>query len=251
MERYPVLKRTAAYLLISLSLALALGPFTLDAGPVMGGAAPAGGEIIAGTRFTLLRFSASALLFVPGIFYLLKCYRRPPGIAVSPRWFPPVADAIAILFLAAAAYGVWSWGFDWLLSLRTEFYAGDPLALQVMALFFLPTAFILAFFISNLGGQSVEIDKEGMTLYYPGEIFSLPWDAIRSLGTRESFTFTGGEEWAAPRELQNKLVITTAEERHELYEPGLRRTKEAIVEKLRKYAPPRLQNEIETVAKEW
>ena len=206
-------------------------------------------------KFTTTKYILSLLLIGFGFLLLQKDYKKNiPGIPLNPQWAKKLNDGISIIFLSFAAYCIWAWGFYQLFEVESYLCDTDTKSEGIMvitSLFYLPTVAILAFFVSNLSNQSIKIEEEGITLYYPEKIKKINWKEIIKLKISNTFTITGGEDWVAPRELQSKLSIQTQENSFALYEPGLKRSKKQIVKYLQKYAPERLQKDILTLQKEW
>jgi hypothetical protein len=196
-------------------------------------------------------YGLSGILVLFGLGTIRPLYIIRKGVAVNPQWAVKAADGISVFFLSFAAYAVWAWVFNLFFAFKVYLYDADQPVLDMVAVFYLPAVLVVAFFASNFSMQSIAVDKEGIKLYYPGKVIGLIWKDIESLGLQEVFTVSGGEEWAASRELQTKLSLKTNRGDFTIYEPGLTKTKKMIVALMRQNAPERLQEDIAVLEREW
>ena len=260
------------YLLISLAIALTFGPF--DGNPFAKKYDPVQRErfcrqypqscesvkkennhklFVTYPKLAYLKYLFGTILFFFGIVALRKSYKHLPGIRISTNTIAVIEDIIGIFFLSFAAYCVWAYFFHHLTEAKIYLYDydGDALGLDMTAFFFVPVTVVLSFFASNITGQSIEIDSEGITVHYPKDSVNLKWNEIDGFILHDTFTVIGGEGWILPRHMQTKLSVKTNKDTFSVYEPGLKKTKKKITALLRQYAPSALQNDIEKLSNEW
>ena len=260
------------YLLISLALALAFGPF--DGNPFAKKYDAVQMEkfcqqypqscesmkeenshklFVTYPGLAYLKYLSGFILLIFGIAALRKSYKQLTGIRINTGTATVAIDSIGIIFLSFAAYCVWASLFHHLTEAKIFLYDydGDAPALNMTALFFVPAVGILSFFTSNFSGQSIEIGPEGITLHYPDSEIHLTWNLLTALQSEQTYTLAGGNVAPAPRDMQRKLVLKTTETSHELYEPGTKQAKEKIIEALSRYAPSRLAKDIEQLRQTW
>lgn len=194
------------------------------------------------------RYILAVVFLLSGLVLLKKTYKRQPGIILNPRWAAVAGDMIFILFLGLAAYCVIAYGLEKFTEASPYLY--DPTAIGMTTLAYVPVVAFVSFFASNFSGQSIEIGDDGITTHYPEAVQFIPWGDIHGFELKETYTVVGGSELIAPRKMQTKLILHTSNGDLELFEPGLKKTKSLIINKLRKYAPERLQEEIKQLM-EW
>ena len=266
------LNKFLGYILISLSLSLSFGPF--DGNPLAKKynrvqlesfcqQYPQSCEnmkeeerhklFVVYPKLTYMKYLFASILFFLGIVILQKSYKHLAGIHINTNTTIILVDVISIFFLSIAAYCVWAFLLHQLPDIKIYLYDydGDRFSLDMIALFFIPVTAILAFFASNISGQSIEIDKKGITIHYPGSSRHFKWNDIKHLKTSETFTVTGQEGMLAPRKFQTKLLVKGQNSSIELFEPGLKKTKKKIITALQQFAPKQLQDDIIHLAKAW
>jgi hypothetical protein len=201
--------------------------------------------------FTIMKYAISLLLIGFGSVLFRKIYLdKHSGIMLTPQWASILNDTLSMLFLTLAAYCIWAWGFHLLFNVES-YLCKDEVVMTASSIFYIVLLLVLAFFVSNLTSQSIEISGSGLILHYPEQDITLQWKDITGFKVYDTFTVTGGEGWAAPRQLQSKLSIQIENDSFGLYEPGLKRTKKQIIQSLRENAPERLQKDISILEKEW
>ena len=266
------LHKFLGYLLISLSLALTFGsfgsnPFAKKYDPIQResfcrhypqsckGAEKDNSDIlfVAYPKLAYLKYVFGSILLLLGIVILIKGYKNQVGIHINPKTVAITVDIINILFLGFAAYCVWAFLFHHLTEARIYLYDydGNKLVLDMIAFSYIPAVAITAFFTSNIAGQSIEINSEGVTVHYPGGSEHFAWNNIVHLKINETFTVAGGEGMLFPRKMQTKLLVKSQKKSMELFEPGLEKIKKKIIAHLQQFAPTRLQDDIARLAKEW
>ncbi len=208
-------------------------------------------EILQRPAVKLSRYIVAFILLFLGILSLRKVYGHKicPGISLYPRLGTVLGDSLIILFLSFGAYCVFAYGIKWAIGLRPYFYGP---ATGVVAIAYVPYAAFVAYFTSKLVGQSVEITKEGIRVFYFAKLeWTADWGKIQELYLKETSTITGGENFRVPRKMQTKLVIKTSQGTKELVEPPLKKTKRRIISEFQRYAPKRLKKEIEKIKVSW
>ena len=206
----------------------------------------AGGDLLK-SRVWVAKYIPAAVFLFSGFFLMRRVYTLQPGITVNPRWAAITGDTIFILFLSIAAYCMIAYGLKRYTGMTPYLY--DPIAMGMTTAAYIPIIIFCAFFASNLSTQSIEIGDEGIKVYYPANFLYSSWKDIQGFDLKETYTVAGGNEFRAPRKLQTKLVIHTNRGDMELFEPGLKKTKSALISALGDNAPQRLQGEIEKLIK--
>ncbi len=260
------------YLCLSLFLVLAGGPFsgvTIHQGTMVKKSIPTyhlgpGGSALNGRRGTLevsvpakaliqwfrpTRYSLAAIFLVLGLMLMRGIYKELPGIRLNARWVARLGDGIFVLFLSVAAFGFVEYFMARYFNMTP--FLNDEGALGVMAVAYFPAAAFFALFSSRQFGQSVEIKASGITVYSPDGTKSVPWEDVRGLELRGTFTVAGGDGFLAPRKMQTKLVLQTRQGPIELVEPGLKKIKTRIIRVLQEKSPPSLQGDISRIAEAW
>jgi len=255
------LNKLIAYLLVSLALSLVFGPF--DGNPFKQQTNYSSmwdlcqqypescteENSMVPPEFVYMKYIAGLSLLFLGLYFIRKSYTKQPGIPVNSHNMAIVSDTINILFLSFAAYCVWAVLIDgvW----YTKPYLYDEFLFEMISFFFVPAVAIMTFFSANLAGQSIEIDKSGITIHYLDISEYILWKDVLSMSAKETFTVTEGGGILAPRKMQTKLFIKGKRKSMELYEPGYRKTKEKIVKQLQKFASDDLQKDISILDQEW
>ncbi len=193
------------------------------------------------------RLVLGGALFVAGIWLLRRRYRPRRGVAVAPGWVVVLADVLYILTGGMGAYGLCYYLLNRWWGVVTPW---DQMALEFVAMAYLPGLAMLAGFASQWSAQSLEVDERGLTRHGPGGRRFTPWDQVRGFDLEETALLVGRGDMLLPRHLQTKLVIKTADGAVNLFEPGAK-AKRKLLGLLKRQAPPRLQGDIERLAGEW
>ncbi|BCL61735.1 hypothetical protein DGMP_24280 [Desulfomarina profundi] len=194
-------------------------------------------------RVQTIRYILAAVFLLPSLTLIRRGYTKQPGIPINPRWVAITADMVFILFLSIMAYCVVAYG--WNKFTGTTPYLYDPVAMMTATVVYIPVIIFCAYFTSNLSAQSVEIGDEGIRVHYPANVLFAAWKSIQDFDLKETYTVAGASKFKAPRKLQTKLVIHTNHGDMDLFEPGLKKTKSALINKLKNNAPQCLQEKIE------
>ncbi|BAI80213.1 hypothetical protein DEFDS_0734 [Deferribacter desulfuricans SSM1] len=209
------------------------------------------GEIKLNYTISIVAYTLSSFLILYGYFFLKKSYSKRKGIGLNPRWLAKMGDIIFIISLSFAAYSALAWGIDTIFHTKIYLYDTEPMVLQVVAMFWLPSAAITAFFISNIDTQSIEIDRNGIIIQYPEGVKEIKWENLNRICLKDTKTIIGGEDWATSRRMQTKLSFITNDNMINIFEPSLKKTKKQIIQLLYNYAPDRLHDDITLIGKDW
>lgn len=196
-----------------------------------------------------IRKISGAVLFILGLWILLKAYGPRRGIEINPRWAVVFGDVVFVLGLGVLTAGPLDYALPhWfgLLPLLDE-----PLQVT-LSIMYLPCLFLLAWMAANLGSQSLEVDPGGVVWHCPVASRFLAWDDIISLSLRKSYVMVSRVGMPMPRRLQTKLVFKLAGDREqEMFEPGTKNRKQTILAALTQHAPNRLHRDLERLLQEW
>ena len=204
--------------------------------------------------FNPMLYTGIAIFTILGLLFLGKSYQKNPGIAINPNWAGYTVDVISVIFLSAAAYCIVA--FLVYLAYEAEIYICNEEAARVVTAFmFLPSVAILVFVSLNMSSQSVVVDENGITIYYPDNHTSVKWQEISKVGLRDSQSFVsrdmGAENIVMPRKIQTLMSIETKDKGVvELFEPTKNRKKRMML-LLKQFAPENLLEDINTIEKEW
>lgn len=202
------------------------------------------------TWFKPLRYILAALFIGLGLLTARGLYGRHPGISLNPTWSIVAADAIVILFLGAGAFYLIDLGLARFPGMMS--FVDDPAVVRVLcAVAYLPVAFFMAVYVTNLGGQSLEIESGGLRLHYPARMDFLPWDTITGYDLRQTYVPLVRGGIFMSRKLQNNLVIRTGTGEYTLVEPGLRKTKDEILASMKAAGPERLHGGLDRLRRDW
>ncbi len=194
------------------------------------------------------KMSAAVLLILIGLWLARDIYRRGPGISINPLWAGLFGDTVFILFLGFGALGVVDYlQVRWLHTIPRL----DEAHRMVFSLMYLPCLIFMAWFVSNMVGQSLEVKQRGLVRHGPDESQEMAWEDIRGFELKESNLLVARGDVVLPRRLQTLLVIKTSQAEVILFEPGRRSIKRKIVRALAEQAPPRLQADIDKLAQDW
>ena len=197
-----------------------------------------------------IKLAAALVLALLGLWWGRGIYRQGPGITVNPVWAGVFGDVIFILALGFGALGLVQYlQVRWLGTIPLSFM--DEALQVICSLMYLPCLLIMAWFVSNFVGQSLEVKPEGLVWHGPGGFREMAWDDILGFELKESNLLVSRGGVVLPRRLQTLLVIKTEQGDVLLFEPGLRSTKKKIVGALEEMAPARLQADIQRLAQEW
>ena len=196
----------------------------------------------------LARVLAGGLLLALGLWAMKGLYARRPGFMVTPHWAALLGDALFVVAGGVGAYGLCELAFHAWLGVIPLL---DEAVRSVMALMLLPCLAVFAAYNTNATTQSLVVTEEGVTRWGPAGGRYLPWERITGFSLRETHLLVGRLGMAVPRRLQTKLVIQTQQGEVTLFEPGLKTTKQSILNALEGLAPDRLVNEIAALRGKW
>ncbi len=180
-----------------------------------------------------------------------------PGIPVAPTWFVVFCDLVGLaagVFLVGVALDtVWVGllGQPSLIGLEPEW----PRSQAITGLHFVSVPGLvivwplLTLWLASLSAQRIEVDGERITSRGALGFVSIPWDGLERVRLREQknpFSFSVMDF----RGLQKVLDLEGLEETITINEPGSRKLKNAIIDVLRRHAPPEKDGLLEML-EEW
>lgn len=172
------------------------------------------------------------------------------GIRINPPWTVAAMDAVCMIASAMAVffivdgYGEQYFGFVQGLA--------NPLLADVIVVMFLPSALILALFVTTSGGQNIDINRAGVMVSGPFGTESVSWDKIVTLEPDEQYVVVSRLGFPIPRRLRTNLeVVTSEDETLTIYQPGLKSTASIILERVNEHAPARLSQDINEIEGRW
>jgi len=130
-------------------------------------------------------------------------------------------------------------------------YFNDMVFTQMGALFYVPAIIIFTFFNAKQFSQSVEITKEGITIYYPKNEIFIKWQQIENFELYTSYLAVSRFDFPIPKKLQIYLVIKTEKESYNLVEPGLKSTKKKVLFALKDNCQENLLPQIDKITYKW
>lgn len=201
------------------------------------------------TWFKAWRYVFATVFLTLGFLAMRGIYKRRPGINLNPGWAAVVGDGIFISLISFGAYCVIEYGLSEYVKMVP--YLDEPAAIAVGAIGYLPVTAFCALFAANQFSLSVEVEEEGIRVYYPGGVDFLIWDNIRDFDLKATYAVVGRVGLLIPRKVQTKLVIETTSGQTTLPEPGLRKTKNELIRTLGSNAPERLRPGLDQVLEQW
>ena len=200
-------------------------------------------------NISLARIVCGAVLLLLGAWLLWPVYGPKPGMAINALGSVIFADVLFGLAMGVLSAGPLDYALERWLGLLPLL---DEALMATLSLMYLPCLFILAGMAANMGGQSLEVNGEGVIWHGPGSSRFLDWNQIIGLKLRDSHVPVGRMGILLPRRLQTKLVFDLADNSDvELFEPGTRRRKEAILDSLEQNAPERLRPDLKSIRQQW
>jgi hypothetical protein len=195
------------------------------------------------------RLGFGAALLLLGVFFMRGAYGPKPGIRINSPWAALFADGVFVAGMAALSSGLTDFVFMTWLGLEPML---DDALRYVFSLMYLPCLLFLSFFAANLGGQSLETGPQGITWHGPVSSRRIGWAMIQGIELKNSYVLVGRLGILMPRRLQTKLVFKLLKPPDvELFEPGTRRRKGAILDALARHLPKRLRADIEKARASW
>ncbi|KIX14019.1 hypothetical protein [Dethiosulfatarculus sandiegensis] len=196
-----------------------------------------------------LRLVLAACFLAFGWRFISGCYGKKPGISINPSWVGVFTDTMFILFTAAGAYAILAY-------YQKEYLAVTPIlddqaVLVVMSAMYVPVLIFLAFYASNLAGQSLEVTRSGLVRHGPGKSINMPWEKIRGFSLRETQIPLVRGGVALPRKLQTKLVIELDNDQVEVFEPANKSIKLNILLTIAEKGPDRLEPDLKKISEKW
>ncbi len=131
-------------------------------------------------------------------------------------------------------------------------YFREPLAADVVAFMFLPSATILAAFVAQYASQAVKLDAKGIAIARLGKTQTAEWAQVAQLRFEDSYVLVGRLGFLMPRKLRTNLVIDL-DDGNSIYiiDPGYRTARTRLLERLYGVAPDRLCRAIKSQGRRW
>ncbi|MBD1545971.1 PH domain-containing protein [Roseibium aggregatum] len=184
--------------------------------------------------------------------YLLRTAGGAPvhGIRTNPAWSIMATDMVCIIAAATAMFFIVD-GFSERLGGPRAMVA-DPLASDVIAFMFVPSALILAWFVAQSGSQSVAVDSDGVVVTGPFGVETFGWNEIEGFRADSQYVPVSRAGMAVPRHLRTNLQVIAGDGRTvSVYQPGLARDRRLILSALKDHAPKDLQQDLADIEAAW
>ena len=271
------LYRFLGFILLSMFLALAFGPYRgnpfskpydfqntqtihrykselfskdlIQGKGALTGQEPGVDNILQKPAITILRFIFAVIFLSAGITAMSKVYKPGPGIKLNPLWSQVIIDCISVIFLSFFVFCIYELIFKKITAISLYLY--DSTAMWIVTISYLPVAALLVI-IANQFGQCLEVNEKEIVVHVSGTTQAISWKDVKSLDLKSTSIFNGKTEFPALRTLQTKLIIHGHHGKTiELTEPGLRKTKRRILQKFNENAPAQLKNKIAQLMEKW
>jgi hypothetical protein len=173
------------------------------------------------------------------------------GIRVNTSWNVVAMDGVCIIAATTVSLFLIDGYSSWF-SGSSPLLGSDPYAMDVVLVMYLPSALVLALFVTSTGSQIVTIDAKGLVIAGAFGVENVEWANIEKLVPDEQYVIVSRVGIPMPRHLRTNLEVTTND--HNIltvYQPGLKSTSKIILEKFRQCAPPSLQDDLDTIETAW
>ncbi|MCP4185462.1 MAG: hypothetical protein GY761_19485 [Hyphomicrobiales bacterium] len=128
----------------------------------------------------------------------------------------------------------------------------DPFVLDVVAFMYLPSALVLAWFVTSSGSQIIVIDEAGLVVAGAFGLEKAKWSEVEKLSPNEQYVIVSRLGFPMPRHLRTNLVIATNNgEFLTVYQPAFKSTMKNILEQMKVCAPFRLQSDLDEMEVAW
>ncbi len=173
------------------------------------------------------------------------------GIRINSAMTVAMMDGVAILAATIVSLFVLDGKSEWITG-EAPVVMDDPLALDVVMFMYLPAALLLAAFITGSGGQTLAVDRRGLTIAGAFGANTLDWGDITRFAPDEQWVVVSRVGLPIPRHLRTNLEIRTGDgECFTIYEPEFRSVKTRILDLLRSHAPGSLYEDLDAMASVW
>ena len=193
--------------------------------------------------FSDYRYIISIIFLIVGIFSLKGFYKKLPGITLNPGWATKLSDAIFILFLSLSAFCVIEFFMKRYYSML-PFFDDDEIII-LGSLVYIPAVIIFSYFSLFRFKQSLEINSKGISVHSLFNSKNLTWDEVTKLEIQSTYVAVERIGFPIPKKLQTSLIIFTRNSSMQITEPGLKKVKSIIIEKLKEFAPEKIQKYVD------
>ena len=235
----PVLFRLLGYCVAGISLGAAL-KFSLLTGV-------AANSIL----LTIILVPAAAGVVVSVLLLMRAGAVIPQGVRINSAWTVAAMDGVCLIASASAWFFIIDGYSKWLTG-SSPLVMDDRIALDVVAVMYLPSALILALFVTSSGSQTIAIDEAGLIVAGSFGADKAGWSEIERLSADEQYVVVSRLGIPIPRHLRTNLEIATGDgDVFTVYQPGLKSTAKIILEQFREHAPPRLHQDLDKMEAAW
>lgn len=190
------------------------------------------------------------IAILAGMFLARRLYNPKHGIMINPQRVAILWDVIVMIFTIVAAYMVVCTVL--LKGLFVTPFFNDDFSILMGNFFFFFSVPLVAFYISRLSFQSIEIDTDGIKVDSLRGKDTISWDSLQSMDFSDEYVMVGRVGVLVPRQLQKRLKIKdTAGHTIIINEPQLKSVKRDISLKFEQYAPVELIEKIKVLMNKW
>ncbi len=175
---------------------------------------------------------------------------RGSGSQTSPVWSILAADLTCMLAAAVAAFFAVD-GFSERLG-GPPADLTDPLVANVIAFLFVPTALLLALFVTQTGSQSLAADAEGLIVEGISGERHAAWTEIASFRPDTEYVPVSRLGLVVPRHLRTNLAVVLRNgETIAIFDPGTRASRKAILRTLGDSMPEAMRSGLDEMRHSW
>lgn len=206
-----------------------------------------------GTEFSIALILTLAAIGLASAWILLKRSRAnvDDGIRINTPWNVAAMDGVCIIAATIISLFIIDGNSNWF-SGASPLLGSDPYAMDVVIVMYLPSALVLALFVTSTSSQTIAIDEKGLTIAGAFGVETAKWEAVEKLSPDEQYVVVSRLGVPIPRHLRTNLeIITNDSDVLTVYQPGLKSTAKAVLDKFKQQAPPRLHNDLEKIEKAW
>ncbi len=173
------------------------------------------------------------------------------GIRVTSPWTLLAMDAVCLLAAMIAGFFIVDYYSAALIGAE-PLVMTDEVAHNVILIMIVPAAFVLALFTTSSGGQSLAIEPGGVELAGAFGRNAARWDEIEAIRPQAQYVPVSRAGAVIPSHLRTNMeLIIVGGDSLTVYEPGLKRSAELILARMRASAPSRLQAGLDELGEIW
>ena len=192
---------------------------------------------------------AGVLLLIWGLWLMRGIFVKRPGIRINPQGAVLFADTVFVVGMGVLSLGPVDLVMQHWIGLLPLIEEAFQATFSIM---YLPCLLFLTYFTSNMGGQSLQVTRQGVVWHGPVSSRALKWEQITGLDLRSDYVMVNRVGLPMPRRLQTRLVFKLGgDDEISLFEPGTKLRKSLILDALGKYIPARLGKDMERVSQKW